>query len=377
MDCHIGIFVSLSLAGVASSASAQHDQAAFPGPPPTTATAVGVWDAGIVDRAAQLLGAPTQWNRVDTGTCAAVAQTYSIGCALQKAIEEGAGIHRERGPRVVGNANSPRATCLFRPLAAGWEGGCGSLLDEVPIVTLARASGVASGMWRSDIHPVAVWSGTMADAESVVPNEADQVVGGMTSKQYDVAVIGFNNDSATTFADVQTFFRRLRERVVAQAVADLPGAADAVEIEIYADSTGVIRTYAGWFAISQVASPDSSLRFTVDTVLTIPPSPLDRQILERAATIITSDSVWNRADNRKCPVTAKRWSIYCAVEQAEIEVAGGFHHRRPAMELVREIVDERTAAKTYQHRLMGYNNDPSTTLADVKSLFQAALSRIH
>ena len=114
----------------------------------------------------------------------------------------------------------------------------------------------------------------------------------------------------------------------------------------------------------------------MDTVKQIPPSALDRQILERAAVIITSDSVWNRADNRKCPPSATTWSIYCAVERAEVEVTGGFHHRRPAMELVREIVDERTARKTYQHRLMGYNNDSATHLEDVKSLFAEAIARI-
>jgi hypothetical protein len=149
-----------------------------------------------------------------------------------------------------------------------------------------------------------------------------------------------------------------------------------VEVEIYPGGTGVMRTYAGWFAVSGFAAGDSVLRFRVDTVKQVPPGTLDRQILERAAAIITSDSVWNRADNRKCPPSATTWSIYCAVERAEVEVTGGFHHRRPAMELVREIVDERTAKKTYQHRLMGYNNDPATHLEDVRSLFAEAIARI-
>ena len=84
-----------------------------------------------------------------------------------------------------------------------------------------------------------------------------------------------------------------------------------------------------------------------------------------------------RRNNRKCPAGATTWSIYCALEQASIEVTGGFHHRRPALELVREIVDDRTKAKTdYNHRLMDYNNDPSTHLADVRSLFAEALARI-
>jgi hypothetical protein len=86
--------------------------------------------------------------------------------------------------------------------------------------------------------------------------------------------------------------------------------------------------------------------------------------------------VWNRADNRKCPATATTWSIYCAVERAEIELAGAAHHRRPAQELVREIIEARTKTKKYEHRLMEYNNDPSTTLDDVRSLFTEAIGRI-
>lgn len=41
-----------------------------------------------------------------------------------------------------------------------------------------------------------------------------------------------------------------------------------------------------------------------------------------------------------------------------------------------EIVDERTTGRPYHHRLMDYNNDPSTRLQDVQSLFAEALRRI-
>jgi hypothetical protein len=366
----------VALISAGSRAAAQISPASFPGPAPATAAAVGAWDVGIVKRAEQLLATPAQWNRVDTGTCPAMAQTFSIGCALQKAIEAGAGIHRERGPRVAGNDKSPPATCAFHPIPTGWEGSCGSLFDEVPVFTIARAERITSGAWRSDIHPMAVWSGRRADAESPVEDEADNLVGSLTRKKYDEPLVGYNNDSTTTFADVQRFFQLLGDRVAANGATDLVRSGGAVEIEIYPGGTGVMRIYAGWFAVSGFMAADSVLRFRVDTVKELPPSALDRQILERAAQIITADSVWNRADNRKCPATATKWSIYCAVERAEVAVAGGFHHRRPAMELVREIVDERTKAKSYQHRLMDYNNDPTTHLDDVRTLFAEAIQRI-
>jgi hypothetical protein len=86
----------------------------------------------------------------------------------------------------------------------------------------------------------------------------------------------------------------------------------------------VIRTYNGWFAVAGFTLRGSAVRFLIDTTQEIAPNALDREILVRAATIISSDSVWNRLDNRKCPATATKWSIYCAVEQAQVEVPAVF-----------------------------------------------------
>jgi hypothetical protein len=39
-------------------------------------------------------------------------------------------------------------------------------------------------------------------------------------------------------------------------------------------------------------------------------------------------------------------------------------------------VETRTKVRTYQHRMMDYNNDRTTHLSDVKSLFAEAIARI-
>jgi hypothetical protein len=44
------------------------------------------------------------------------------------------------------------------------------------------------------------------------------------------------------------------------------------------------------------------------------------------------------------------------------------------MEAVRASVADRTTNRAYQHRLMDYNNDPTTHLADVQSLFAETLA---
>jgi hypothetical protein len=150
----------------------------------------------------------------------------------------------------------------------------------------------------------------------------------------------------------------------------------AVEIEIYDGGTGVLRTEYGWFPVSAFDARASTLTFQVDSAHAVLPNALDREILQRAAAVLSSAAVWNRSDNRNCPRDATSWSIYCAVERASIELIGAFHHRRPASELVRQIVDERTRGRRYHHKLMDYNNDASTQLADVQSLFAEAIARI-
>lgn len=64
-------------------------------------------------------------------------------------------------------------------------------------------------------------------------------------------------------------------------------------------------------------------------------------------------------------LAGEQWSIYCAIEKATIEVTSGFHHRRPALEIVRLIIDSRSVGRPYHHRLMDYNNDRSTTFGDL------------
>src|SRR6185295_14181742 len=148
-------------------------------------------------------------------------------------------------------------------------------------------------------------------------------------------------------------------------------------LEVYDKGAGVLRTAYGWFAVSGYKATTTDLRFTLDTTRQIAPTDLDRDIIRRASTMLSSMETWNRADNRRCPGRTTAWSVYCALDRAAVEVACGTHHRGPAMEAVRVIVDERSAGRNYEHRLMDYNNDSTTTLADVRSLFAEALRRLN
>ena len=212
------------------------------------------------------------------------------------------------------------ATCALHAQGSLWMGSCGPLVeDAATTVSIARSASITSGAWQRDLKPQTSWSGTMAAGD----------------------------DPATP-----------------------------VELEIYADRRGLLRSVYGWFPVSGFVRANATLRFRVDRAREAAPSSTDREIILHAKRILANAAAWNRADNRQCPATALSWSIYCALEKATIDVAGAFHHRRPALQIVRQLVDERTAGRPYEHRLMDYNNDPATTLADVQELFDESLRRI-
>lgn len=357
-------------------AYAQASRTQPPAPAPATKAAVGLFDVGLVKRAEALLPYPGKWNRMDNGRCPRADTTYSVRCALQRAIVEGAGLPWDPKAAPRNTSANTRIDCTMDVSEQHHGGSCGLLWDELPVFTLARAKSITSGVWRQDVNPTQVWAGTMADAESPLNFESRHGVELVSHRKSSDQLIDFNNDSTTTFDNVRAYFRALEDRVLQAGATDLDRESEDVEIEIYAGGTGVIRTYNGWFPVTAFSATESTLHFQMDTLTQVPPGALDREIIQRAAKIISSDSVWNRADDRKCPAAATTWSIYCAVEKAEIELAGGSHHRRPAGELVREMVDERAKNRNYKHRMMDYNNDPTTTLADVRSLFAEAVARI-
>jgi hypothetical protein len=103
----------------------------------------------------------------------------------------------------------------------------------------------------------------------------------------------------------------------------------------------------------------------------------DLKIVQRARKILNSPSKWNRADTRVCPPDAKTFSLYCALEKATDEVSGNFKHRGAAMQETRFVIDEVAPNRSkYEHRLMDYNNDPTTTFADIQKVFRLLEERI-
>jgi hypothetical protein len=216
------------------------------------------------------------------------------------------------------------STCTFTGDST-LTGSCGRLFDHTPEMKLRRAHSVAGGVWRRGSSPRTVWYGNMTD----------------------------------------------------QGYPNAP-----IQLQIYGADSGILQTIYGWFPVTRYRATPSGIAFELDGHHAVSPNALDAQIIRRAAEILSSPAVWNRADNRKCAPEATKWSVYCAGVRAVEEITGGtgeghgIDHRRPALEVIRGVVDDRTKGRSYHHRLMGYNNDPTTTFADVQSLLSEAMRRM-
>ena len=113
-----------------------------------------------------------------------------------------------------------------------------------------------------------------------------------------------------------------------------------------------------------------------DSTVRPPITKADLQIVKLAREILDSPSKWNRADNRVCPADAKTFSLYCALQMATTEVGGKAEHRGAALQEARFVIEEIAADRKYEHRLMNYNNDPTTTFADIQEVLRITESLI-
>jgi hypothetical protein len=144
-----------------------------------------------------------------------------------------------------------------------------------------------------------------------------------------------------------------------------------------AGATGVAKTPFGWFALQTARLEGETLTLTIDANRQLPPTTDDIRIIQRAMELVSDVTVWNKEDNRICPQTPQKWSVFCALTQATVEISGGVHYRQPALQMVREVLNEVGGNRLNKHRLMDYNNHPDTTLADIHNLLRTAQTRLN
>ena len=109
-----------------------------------------------------------------------------------------------------------------------------------------------------------------------------------------------------------------------------------------------------------------------------PVQPEDLRILLRAEVLLGSAAVWNDDDERVCVDDERRArrSLFCALHQASLDVAGDYDHRRTALQEVRFAVEDATGGRAFEHRLRDFNNLPDTDFGAVAQVLRTARERV-
>jgi hypothetical protein len=155
---------------------------------------------------------------------------------------------------------------------------------------------------------------------------------------------------------------------------DGANASRAVEIATYQYSSGprlIVRTGA-WHLLDELSVSDDGLRLAWNEGVEAPPSQIDLDIFLAARDLLSDEALWDREDDRNCENDTSLISLYCALARATAGAMGRYQHRQPAMQAVRRVIAEEWPDRVVDHRLMNFNNDPRTTLADVHRLFELA-----
>jgi hypothetical protein len=104
----------------------------------------------------------------------------------------------------------------------------------------------------------------------------------------------------------------------------------------------------------------------------------DLKIIQRADSILSSSSIWNKQDDRECSddISTGHYSLYCALYKASIEITGVYVHRRAAMQIVRFTLEKYENGRVKNHRLMDWNNHPDTSFEEVKKVLKEAIETV-
>jgi hypothetical protein len=104
----------------------------------------------------------------------------------------------------------------------------------------------------------------------------------------------------------------------------------------------------------------------------------DLKIIQRANFLFSDKSTWNKDDDRECEddIAEGKYSLFCALFKASIDVSGEYIHRRPAIQIVRFTLEKYGIDRVEHHRLKDWNNHPETTFREVKKVLQQSTKEV-
>ena len=138
----------------------------------------------------------------------------------------------------------------------------------------------------------------------------------------------------------------------------------------------MLKTNNGWYPLTKVKFTKDKIFLSFDWGFRAPIRPIDLQALERTKELLSQEESWNHDDDRRCDddFSNSRWSLYCALKQAYLDVTRDFNHRAAGLNIVRETISVLNPDWEYKHQLMEFNNDE--LYADIIKLLDISIQKM-
>ena len=207
----------------------------------------------------------------------------------------------------------------------------------------------------------------------------------------DLAVRTDGTYSGLCLEGVDTVFRLnikppAEDRLWRGTVVDARGFTSSIGVD---DS--IFRYGRYWAQVSSFHRTRDSLSFSFPSTGSVEPSDADLAILRRAKSYLTEPGHWSRDPDPDvaaavkqfldkpdlsrggfCPSRPER-TLFCALYEASIEIAGEYWWGRPAINGIRAAVIAESAG-TLQHPLMQFNAAPDTDIRKVERVLDVAIA---
>ena len=132
----------------------------------------------------------------------------------------------------------------------------------------------------------------------------------------------------------------------------------------------LMKTSDGWFAMDHLKIFSDRIEFEMDNDPDPPVTESDLLIIRKTITLLKEEKQWNRNDDRKCKddVENQKYSLFCALHTASVDVSGSYDHRKAVLQIIRKTIVEIYPSKVLEHRLRDFNNLPETNHAVLMDL---------
>jgi hypothetical protein len=147
----------------------------------------------------------------------------------------------------------------------------------------------------------------------------------------------------------------------------------------YGDSKTIfMKTSNGWYPWEKMRVENDRLIFSYDYWYCPPARKMDLDILNLAWEYLKNSENWHQEDDRHCDDARenRRWSLFCALKMASIEIMKEYNHRNAAIQTVRFVIDDLYPDHGFVHTLKDFNNASNTTHDDILNVINLAKKRI-